>query len=68
MELTLEKSLLESEIRDVLERISGMENQETNDGFGWNKEQLAEIKETAELLAERANQLECTDLKKEGTL
>lgn len=62
MELVLEKSILESEIKEVLERISGMENQKTDDGFGWNKEQLAELKETAELLAERANYLECLDL------
>ncbi len=62
MELILQKSILEDEVRTVLETISGMETQETNDNFGWNKEQLTEIKETAELLLERVNQLESFDL------
>lgn len=62
MDLNLEKSILESDIKEILKRILDMEFQKTNDGFGWNKEQLTEIKETAELLAERVNQLECFDL------
>lgn len=62
MELILQKSILEDEVRTVLETISGMETQETNDNLGWNKEQLTEIKETAELLLERVNQLESFDL------
>ena len=62
MELTLQKSILEDEVRTVLEIISDMETQKTDDGFSWNKEQLTEIKETTELLAERVNQLECFDL------
>lgn len=61
MELTLQKSILENDVRAVLETISGMKTQETNDGFSWNKEQLAEIEETAKLLTERVNQLECED-------
>lgn len=62
MELILQKSILEDEVRTVLKTISGMETQETNDNLGWNKEQLTEIKETAELLLERVNQLESFDL------
>lgn len=62
MELILQKSILKDEVRTVLETISDMETQETNDNFGWNKEQLTEIKETAELLLERVNQLESFDL------
>jgi len=63
MDLDLEKELLESVVKEALDWISDMETQETDDGFGWNKEQLSEIKETAELLAERVNKLECQDLK-----
>lgn len=62
MDLNLEKSILESDIKEILKRILDMESQKTNDGFGWNKEQLAEIKETAELLSEKVNRLECSDL------
>lgn len=62
MELILQKSILEDEVRTVLETISGMETQKTDDGFSWNKEQLAEIKDTVELLSEKVNQLECFDL------
>lgn len=62
MELTLQKSILDDEVRTVLKTISVMETQKTDDGFSWNKEQLAEIKETVELLSEKVNQLECFDL------
>ena len=62
MELTLQKSILDDDVRTVLKTISVMETQKTDDGFSWNKEQLAEIKETVELLSEKVNQLECFDL------
>ncbi len=61
-ELILKQSILEGNTREILKNIKELQDYQSNDNFGFNKQQLSEMETIAEHLSELANQLECTDL------